>query len=353
MKCPKCHYLSFEPEPRCRHCGHDFSVVEPDLFSAATPFDQVELKREAPGEVAPALGRRLDLASAAPRATTVDRHPPPPPADRRATELPLFVAGLDRGAGPVPAAPPAIRAVPALPVQPTPAPRAPAASLPSGQAPVGAAAAVGPASRIDVPVDVPAAPRPLAVRRPVIEGPRSRTSAADLRRVGPLDRDLTEDLARLEAEDRRRAALASAAQPAGGASLGSRVAAGLLDVVLLGLVNAVAIVLTLRLVGLTMAELPWAAAVSLVAFLWLVDMGYVMLFTASAGQTIGKMAIGLRVVDISHERPRERLTVAQAAYRALLTFPSVMALGAGFLPALVGSGGAVHDRLTHTRVIRA
>jgi uncharacterized RDD family membrane protein YckC len=131
------------------------------------------------------------------------------------------------------------------------------------------------------------------------------------------------------------------------------VAAGLLDVVLLGLVNAVAIVLTLRLVGLTMAELPWAAAVSLVAFLWLVDMGYVMLFTASAGQTIGKMAIGLRVVDISHERPRERLTVAQAAYRALLTFPSVMALGAGFLPALVGSGGAVHDRLTHTRVIRA
>ena len=31
MKCPKCHYLSFEPEPRCKHCGYSFSLSEPDL----------------------------------------------------------------------------------------------------------------------------------------------------------------------------------------------------------------------------------------------------------------------------------------------------------------------------------
>ena len=31
MKCPKCHYLSFEPEPRCRNCGYDLLEPMPDL----------------------------------------------------------------------------------------------------------------------------------------------------------------------------------------------------------------------------------------------------------------------------------------------------------------------------------
>ena len=26
MKCPKCHYLSFDPEPRCRNCGYDLEL---------------------------------------------------------------------------------------------------------------------------------------------------------------------------------------------------------------------------------------------------------------------------------------------------------------------------------------
>jgi uncharacterized RDD family membrane protein YckC len=43
----------------------------------------------------------------------------------------------------------------------------------------------------------------------------------------------------------------------------------------------------------------------------------------------------------------------QAAYRSVLALPSVLALGAGFLPALVGDERALHDRLAHTRVVRA
>src|SRR5947207_1407658 len=41
MRCPKCHYLSFEPEPRCRNCGYDLSF-EPDdlLFTNAARHDE-------------------------------------------------------------------------------------------------------------------------------------------------------------------------------------------------------------------------------------------------------------------------------------------------------------------------
>ena len=401
MKCPKCHYLSFEPEPRCRHCGHDFSVAEPDLFdelartpssspasvapaapvvpaasvaglgpaglrasdlsTLSTPFDEVVLKRDPPVGAGPSLGlMRPDPrpAGGAPKPPPEPPEPrglhavrPPAPAPRPApapprqsapvaasaaapsppaaapqsSELPLFVAGLDRVTSPSPSAAGDDR------------PRFPAAR------PVHA----------EAPVDVPAAPRPLAVRRPSTDTGRVRGAHDPSRRVGPLDRDLLEDLTRLETEDRRRAALANATSPDGGASFASRMAAGALDVVLLGVLNAVAIILTLEVSGLTMAEVPWTAAVPLIVFLWLVDLGYLLLFTVSIGQTVGKMALGLRVVDVSHDRPRETLTVGQAAYRSLLTFPSVIALGAGFLPALVGRGGAMHDRLTQTRVIRA
>ena len=31
MRCPKCHYLSFEPEPRCKNCGYDLDLPESDL----------------------------------------------------------------------------------------------------------------------------------------------------------------------------------------------------------------------------------------------------------------------------------------------------------------------------------
>jgi uncharacterized RDD family membrane protein YckC len=241
------------------------------------------------------------------------------------TELPLFVTGLDRAT-----------------VEATDA----------GSAPSPPAPPAGPRRISEPPVDVPAAPRPLAVRR-ATEATRHRPQGMTRRPVGPLEHDLLEDLNRFDSEDRRRAALAGAATPSGGASLVSRIAAGVVDVAFLGVLNAVAIILTLRLTGLALADVPWTAAVPLVMFLWLVDLGYLLLFTVSIGQTIGKMVLGLRVVDVSHDRPRDRITVAQAAYRSLLTFPSVLVLGAGFLPALVGRGGALHDRLTQTRVVRA
>ena len=32
MRCPKCHYLSFDPEPRCRNCGYGFAPDDTDLL---------------------------------------------------------------------------------------------------------------------------------------------------------------------------------------------------------------------------------------------------------------------------------------------------------------------------------
>ena len=66
------------------------------------------------------------------------------------------------------------------------------------------------------------------------------------------------------------------------------------------------------------------------------------------------MAFGLRIVGDSADQPVPGgLTLSQAGYRVLLSLPSVCALGLGLLPALLGRDQAIHDRLAHTRVVRA
>src|SRR5262245_9547055 len=49
MRCPKCHYLSFEPEPRCRNCGFDLATHEPDPLIKNTedegPLVDLDLRR--------------------------------------------------------------------------------------------------------------------------------------------------------------------------------------------------------------------------------------------------------------------------------------------------------------------
>ena len=80
------------------------------------------------------------------------------------------------------------------------------------------------------------------------------------------------------------------------ASLGARVAAGLLDVGLLGAIALVVVYLTVRLSGLTMADVAVLPPVPLAAFLLGLAVAYLAAFTACGGQTLGKMALGLRVV---------------------------------------------------------
>ena len=99
---------------------------------------------------------------------------------------------------------------------------------------------------------------------------------------------------------------------------------------------------------MTLDDLLILPLVPLVAFLLLVKLSYFAAFTAVGGQTIGKMAMRIRVVTAEDGTVNGPLAVK----RTLAGVASAVTLGIGFLPALLGSERrALHDRLTHTRVV--
>lgn len=134
-----------------------------------------------------------------------------------------------------------------------------------------------------------------------------------------------------------------------------RTASGLIDATLVTSIQAAVIYLTLRLCGLTLAELRVLPPVPLGAFLLLLAGGYFISFTVAGGQTIGKMATGIRVVPIAERDPgNARVTMGSAVLRAAGCLISVLTAGLGYLPAVVSHDHrALHDRLADTRVVRA
>jgi uncharacterized RDD family membrane protein YckC len=364
MKCPKCHYLSFEPEPRCRNCGYDLELAADDLpitlgrdgrDEREGPLADLALRPDSP-DVPDAFGEGARAAIEAPE---VDESGLPPirrPVERPArrarpaptTELPLFVKGLTAATDATddPDAP-LVR----LPAEPRPPVavqrRAPDSGLVRAPASAVAVAEAGGFNGPEPPSPGPASAPAAAPGREQPERPR---------RLGTFGRDLLQDLERL---DRRAVAPASPARRPGASVLdvvapGTRLAAAAIDLGFLGTLAVGVFWLTLRWCELTLNQAASLPLVPLSAFVLLVVTGYLLLFTAAGGQTIGKMACGLRVTS-AHEDgiPAGPVTPGQAFLRALLTVPSVLALGAGFLPALVGEGRAFHDRLTQTRVVRA
>ena len=319
MRCPKCHYISFESVDRCRNCGYDLSL------ETSTPARDAELelndrdeKPAAPVDLSLSQieGLQESRSHQAPEAFDLDRiHAPAvTPVD-----LPLFHAG-------------------APPVHAEPAPRAPerpAAAIPAA------------------PLIRPGAPRPpIAVRRPTPDAKRlrSRYPVEELPRLdlGPPPEGFAD-----EAPVARHAAPADAvAAPAG-----RRVLAGAIDALIVAGIDLGVLYFTLKLCALPLSAAGLAAlpVVPLVGFLLLLDGGYAVTFTAVVGQTIGKMATGLRVVradddaDDAGAQPNFGFAVLRtAAYAA-----SLLPVGLGFLPALFGKDRrALHDRLAETRVIR-
>jgi uncharacterized RDD family membrane protein YckC len=211
-------------------------------------------------------------------------------------------------------------------------------------------------------VVVPPVPRvPLSVRRGAPEAPRSRTkpAAGAEPKLGSLGRDLLEDLRRVEQEQAREAAADRAtrtstthAARADEASVGTRMAAAAIDALLLGTIAGVVLLATLRVCGLSLAQIAELPPLPLATFQLLVTLGYLLLFTIASGQTVGKMVMGIRVVGAADDARGAVLTVKQAAYRELLSVPLVIGLGAGYMPAVLGRGPTVHDRLAETRVVR-
>ncbi|HET9369588.1 MAG TPA: RDD family protein, partial [Vicinamibacterales bacterium] len=206
--------------------------------------------------------------------------------------------------------------------------------------------------RSDAPmVAVPSQPRaPLAVQLRAPEAPRSTSP----HRPGRFDEDLLEDLRRIEKIERSEAA--SRARAIGGASptdaagVLARIQSALVDAALLAVIAATIVWLTVKFSGLTVNQVRLVPMLPLAGFLLLVTFGYLFLFTAAGGQTVGKMLIGLRVVP--DDAPGTRANVQQAVLRSLVALPSALAAGLGFVPALFG-GRALHDRASGTRVVGA
>lgn len=398
MRCPKCHYLSFDPEPRCRNCGYDLEVADSDLaLHTADTSDEVDLPdltlRERPTpDVEPVT---LELVHAAGKARSTAAKSRKRAEERNAgSRLSLVEELLDeeyeeparqlepepfepepfepqREEEPAAAAPePDVR----LSLEPEPARppyRAPhtTTEMPLfvkgiAESDLHAEAMILPSE--DAPVVPPTRP-PLVVRRATIEPTKSQSWPE--RRLGPLDHDLLEDLKRVEREEavRHREQAAHAAQIAQTSRMpaesideltdapvepGRRLGAAGIDVGVLGGIAAFVFWATLRLCNVTISDVGWAALIPFMIFIAVMDLGYLLMFTAAGGQTVGKMLMHIRVVgdDSAADEP---VPMGRAAWRSVLTLVSVVALGLGWLPALFGRGLTLHDRLAHTRVVRA
>jgi uncharacterized RDD family membrane protein YckC len=292
MRCPKCQYISFGSEPRCRNCGYDFSL-------AAGDDDEFDLPMQ--GD---AVGPLADLPlSGSSRSVTV---PPGPVVDSALTdrsELPLFEADDDRPL-----------------------------------------------------VTPPAVPRvPLSVRRaaPVLPRPRGRQGRDDAPQLdledeetfrssrAPVTPAITSGEAKTEAEEVTKV------------SAFRRAIGAFIDLAIMALIDAGVVYLTLRATGLEPGAIGRLPKIPLGGFLLLLNGGYLVLFTAAGGQTIGKMATGIRVVPQDAAQGL-RVPFATAVVRAAAYAASLLPAGLGFLPILFSPDGrALHDRLADTRVIRA
>jgi uncharacterized RDD family membrane protein YckC len=364
MRCPKCQYLGFDGQERCRNCGYDFSLsqtLSPEQVAASDPMSgrgephgpsALGAEAEAGADL---LLRPEPTARERARAAIQKRQAASRPGGE-AFDLPLFAGAAE------PAMPESARVEPRPPMprpgegrpfvsaSPTPRPplsvrratsepargRGSAAFAPtSGESP-GPAATEAPASSAAIePFDVDELPMSLASAPETIAEPRD-------------ERPPREALA-VAAPGDGEAAPGADVVSSRAAPIRARVIAGLIDAGILGAIDLVVIAFTLRLTAVGWNELGRLPLAPLAAFLALLATGYLTMFTVLAGQTAGKMAVGIRVVESSGGPVR----FGHAVLRAAVQVATVPLLGLGFLPALLGSDRrALYDRLSETEVVR-
>ncbi len=301
MKCPKCDYLAFDEGDRCKNCGYSFSLSQSAPVAQSGPY------REPPPP--PRMTEARPVDSPGPRA-----EPGRPeaggtdhqalldrvfnrPLDGGPLDLPLFATPLDRTT-----------------VQPAPPPRPPLSVRKAAPTPQRARPRPGRPTPVDLDLGLEApSPTPLPAPPPVpAAAPGARPANDEL--AGP-----------------RR-----------------RVLAVLVDVLVLGVIDVAVLYFTMRISGVTLSEIGLLPPIPLAGFYLLLDIGYLIVFIGIVGQTLGKMATGIKVVSADGAR----LDLARSTLRALGCVVTAATLGIGFLPALAGGERALHDRLARTRVCR-
>jgi uncharacterized RDD family membrane protein YckC len=130
--------------------------------------------------------------------------------------------------------------------------------------------------------------------------------------------------------------------------MSARLSAIAVDLGILFAIDLAVLYFTLRIAALTPGEWRLLPPVPFVLFLLLLKVLYYWAFTTVGGQTIGKMAMRIRVVADEGAA----VAPARAFSRTLTATASLLTLGAPFLAALFGTDRrAFHDRLAHTRVV--
>jgi uncharacterized RDD family membrane protein YckC len=312
MKCPKCQYISFESSERCRNCGYEFSLA---IDSAG--FDlPIQTGKEALGPLSDFSLERLDdpgqssaltPGAGAPSGSLADFGATPQPRPITSSfDLPLFKERRRDSDAPL-VAPPATPRAPLAVRRSTPVTRAP--HRPAADEPV---------------FDLEALP-PLEHHAPV-------------RRLEP-----SPVVAESSAESNADSLVAA---------VGARVLASAVDALILGSIALAVLYLTLKICGLDFTSVHVIPPLPFIGFLLLICGGYLTLFTVAGGQTIGKMAAGIKVVPADVQRVR--VPLGPSAVRAAAYLASAVPAGLGFVPALFDEERrAIHDRLADTRVVKA
>ena len=288
MRCPKCHYISFDDSDRCRNCGYEFSL--------SVDADALDLPIQTGNE---AIGPLSDFALG---------HPDGPAAG---------------GAGTTQDPPGQSRTLPG-------SREAAPGSASSRRSITGAADLPLFKDRTfddDTPlVTPPAIPRaPLAVRRSSPTAPRAPRSAAEEPELDlePPAPDADDEVRQPQSGLMSGQYDARATYPAAG--IGPRVLAGAIDLVILAGIDTAVLYFTLKICGFSRSELLLLPATPLVAFLALLNGGYFVAFIAAGGQTIGKMAGGIKVVPADAETSwTDRVPVGTAFVRAAAYLVSIV-----------------------------
>jgi len=339
VKCSKCGYLGFESADRCRNCGYEFSLAP------SFTLPDLPMRPDAGAAGVPGMDEGLDDFTLIDAAT----------APRAAAVSSTFASDLDRVVSESRA--PAIG-------RSQSSPSVLSVSKVASGAKSAAATSVetesdlllfGPSADDDMPlITKPSPPRPpLSVRRATPEVSRLRTAAP---RSAGLDLGLELDSPvaappRLVPSERAQSQEWSASDERGeDAGVFRRMLASAIDSAILLAIDIGVIYLTMQICGVPIAEFGLLPKGPLVAFLVVQNVGYLVAFTAG-GQTLGKMAAGIKVVTFD---PHESLDVACALKRTVawlvLAFPG----GLGFLSALFSHDHrGLHDRFAGTRVVRA
>ena len=192
----------------------------------------------------------------------------------------------------------------------------------------------------------PAAPRaPLSVRRATPDVPRLRSEPP---RTANFELDLEEPAVAPTPEAEAFADGTASSVPED-ASVWARLLAVTIDLAVLAAIDALVVYLTLQICGITLQEIDLLPKGPLLAFLIVQNGGYLVAFTAG-GQTLGKMAAGIRVVSSDED---EAVDVGRALLRTVMWIALAIPVGLGFVTALFSRNHrGLHDRFAGTRVVR-